>query len=138
LIAAVLPPGVVTTHSLFCLKTVLGADDQTFLCAMLNSFVANYLVRQVMTTHLGSATVEALRVPKPDCRSPLFRQLVALTHQLTRAHAEIAHARLQALAAHCYGLTADEFAHILTTFPLIDASERGRALETFRGPGDLG
>ena len=32
---------------------------------MLNSYVANYLVRQVMTTHLGSATVERLRVPRP-------------------------------------------------------------------------
>ncbi len=64
LIAAILPAGVVTTHSLFCLKTRLSIDKQAFLCGMLNSFVANYLVRQVMTTHLGSATVERLRVPE--------------------------------------------------------------------------
>ena len=138
LIAAVLPPGVVTTHSLFCLKTMLPADNQAFLCAMLNSFVANYLVRQVMTTHLGSATVEALRVPKPGYESPLFREIVALAHQLTRAHGDVTRARLQALAAHCYGLAEDEFTHILTTFPLIDASERNRALEQFRRPDILG
>ncbi|HET9466959.1 MAG TPA: N-6 DNA methylase, partial [Vicinamibacterales bacterium] len=78
LIAAVLPAGVVTTHSLFCLKTLLAGDNQAFLCAMLNSYVANYLVRQVMTTHLGSATVEALRVPKPRFDAPLFEEIVEL------------------------------------------------------------
>jgi hypothetical protein len=134
LIAAVLPAGVVTTHSLFCLKTKLSGDNQAFLCAMLNSYVANYLVRQVMTTHLGSATVEALRVPKPRYDSPLFEQVVDLAHQLRRTDAGMTHARVQALAARCYGLTEDEFGHVLTTFPLIDPSQRGSALEEFRRP----
>ena len=33
-----------------------------------------------MTTHLGSATVEALRVPKPRYDSPLFEEIVELAH----------------------------------------------------------
>lgn len=132
LIAAVLPPGVVTTHSLFCLKTRLSNDNQAFLCAMLNSYAANYLVRQVMTTHLGSATVEALRVPRPRYDSPLFDEIADLARELMRGHDDRAHARLQALAARCYGLTEDEFSHVLTTFPLIDPSERRGALEEFR------
>jgi hypothetical protein len=137
LIAAVLPAGVVTTHSLFCLKTMLSSDTQAFLCAMLNSYVANYLVRQVMTTHLGSSTVEALRVPKPRYDSPLFEEIVDMAHQLRKGHVDILYARVQALAARCYGLTEDEFAHVLSTFPLIDPSERRRGLEKFRSPGDL-
>jgi Eco57I restriction-modification methylase len=137
LIAAVLPSGVVTTHSLFCLKTNLSSDTQAFLCAMLNSYVANYLVRQVMTTHLGSSTVEALRVPKPRYDSPLFEEIVEMAHQLRKGHVDIVYARVQALAARCYGLTEDEFAHVLSTFPLIDPSERSRGLEKFRCPGDL-
>ena len=32
-------------HTLFCLRTVLPSDAQHVLCAILNSFVANYLVR---------------------------------------------------------------------------------------------
>ena len=132
LIAAVLPARVVTTHSLFCLKTRLSNDHQIFLCAMLNSYVANYLVRQVMTTHLGSATVEALRVPKPRYDSPWFEQITDLARTLIRGHDDRVHARLQALAARCYGLTEDEFSHVLTTFPLIDPSERRGALEEFR------
>ena len=65
LIAAILPMGVLTTHSLFCVKTFLGDDEQHYLCGMLNSFVANYLVRQVMTNASridhgrGSARAEA-------------------------------------------------------------------------------
>jgi hypothetical protein len=132
LIAAVLPPRVVSTHSLFCLKTRLSADSQTFLCAMLNSYVANYLVRQVMTTHLGSATVEALRVPRPAYDSPLFIAIVDLAHSLRSHDLAPEHAHLQALAASCYGLTIDEFAHILTTFPLVSESARTAALDEFR------
>jgi hypothetical protein len=104
---------------------------------MLNSYVANYLVRQVMTTHLGSATVEALRVPPPPYDSPVFEEVVSMAHLLRKAHHDNVHARVQALAARCYGLTEDEFAHVLSTFPLIDALERRHALETFRTPGNL-
>ncbi len=132
LIAAMIPPGVVTTHSLFCLKTPLAEEDQAFLCAMLNSFVANYLVRQMVTTHLGSATVESLRVPKPDRHSPVRANLARLSAELNVAHAPDCYARLQALAAACYGLTVEDFAHVLDTFPLIDAAERAAALNELR------
>jgi hypothetical protein len=131
LIAAILPAGVVTTHSLFCLKTFLVADDQEYLCAMLNSFVANYLVRQVMTTHLGSTTVEELRVPKLAYASPAFGEIVELAIGL-RTHATDGDAaRLQALAAHNYGLTIEDFRHVLSTFPLVSEAERSKALEEF-------
>jgi hypothetical protein len=111
---------------------MLSVDNQAFLCAMLNSYVANYLVRQVMTTHLGSATVEALRVPRPRYDSPLFEAVVELAHQLRGAHAPHTHARGQALAARCYGLAGDEFAHVLSTFPLVDQAERRDAFDEFR------
>lgn len=138
LIAAVLPADVVTTHSLFCLKTILSADSQAFLCAMLNSYVANYLVRQVMTTHLGSSTVEALRVPKPRYDSPLFLEILELAHTLRVAPAFPAHARLQALAARSYGLTEDEFAHVLSTFPLVATADRQSAFDQFHRQAVLG
>lgn len=132
LIAAILPPRVVTTHSLFCTKTALSADNQAFLCGLLNSFVANYLVRQVMTTHLGSTTVENLRVPKPPFDCPVFIEIVELSRRLRRAPCAADYARLQAAAARAYGLTHAEFAHVLCTFPLVDRSERDAALEEFK------
>ena len=129
LIAAILPAGVVTTHSLFCLKTRLSSDNQAFLCGMLNSFVANYLVRQVMTTHLGSTTVESLRVPKPRDDSLAFIEIVELARLLEKGASEREHSRLQALAAWCYGITARDFEHVLSTFPLVPESERTDSLE---------
>jgi hypothetical protein len=131
LIAAVLPAGVVTTHSLFCLKTAMSGDSQAFLCAMLNSYVANYLVRQIMTTHLGSATIEGLRVPKLPFDSPLFEQIVSLSHSLRQGPSHSNHAHLQALAAQCYGLSARELAHVLSTFPLVEQTGREMVMEAF-------
>ena len=138
LIAAILPAGVVTTHSLFCLKTRLSGDNQAFLCAMLNSYVANYLVRQVMTTHLGSATVEALRVPKPPYESRLFQDVVELSHALRHSYSPADYTRVQALAAICYGLTSEDFEHVLETFPLVGAAERRATLDEFRRQTLLG
>ena len=131
LIAAIVPAGAVTTHSLFCLKTPLARDNQAFLCAMLNSYVANYLVRQVMTTHLGSTTVERLRVPKLPRTDNVFAEIVSLTHMLEGHPTPLEHARVQALAAYCYGLTAGDFQHVLATFPLVEASARTAAMEQF-------
>jgi hypothetical protein len=131
LIAAVLPAMVVTTHSLFCLKTPMAERDQSFLCGMLNSYVANYLVRQVMTTHLGSTTVENLRVPRPPAHSPRFREIVELARRLRDEPSAFEMARLQALAAKEYNLTFEEFRHIVGTFPLIPEAERGAALDEF-------
>ena len=67
----------------------LAADNQAFLCAMLNSFVANYLVRLVMTTHLGSATVEGLARAQAAVR---FRRVCGDCR--AGAHAEHANGRL--------------------------------------------
>jgi hypothetical protein len=126
LIAAVLPAGVVTTHSLFCLKTFLRAAEQHYLCGMLNSYVANYLVRQVMTTHLGSRMVEELRMPKLAATSLLFREI-------SEGSARGGGARVQALAARAFELSEEEFRHVLSTFPLVPESERAEAFDEFRG-----
>ena len=141
LIAAVLPPGVVTTHSLFCLKTFLGDAEQHYLCGMLNSYVANYLVRQVMTTHLGSRMVEELRMPKLTRRSPLFREISERAARLSHTEAaarpgapQACHAeasRIQALAARVFKLSEEEFRHVLSTFPLVPESERAEAFDEF-------
>jgi N-6 DNA Methylase/Eco57I restriction-modification methylase len=134
LISAVLPAGVVTTHSIFCLKTPLSVAEQRYLCGILNSYVANYLVRQVLTTHLGSTTVEDLRAPKPDERSPLFTAISVLSGELSQG-ASARGARLQALAAQSFKLSEEEFRHVLGTFPLVPELERNAALDEFSRSG---
>ena len=125
-------PVVVTTHTLFCLKTPLDEEGQHVLCGLFNSFVANYLVRLRVTTHVTVAIIERLPLPYLQRHDRRFAQLASLARRLSEkpGDREIA-ASLQALAAHVYGLTAREFEHVLTTFPLVDRADRERALQVF-------
>jgi hypothetical protein len=133
LIAAVIPPGAVTVHTLFCLKTPLSLDDQAFLCALLNSFVANYLVRLWVTTHLGTTTVERLPVPRPAEPSWACGRIRERGHELLRAggHHPAAYAEVQALTAHLYGLSQEEFSLILESFPLVEPDITSAASEYY-------
>jgi len=134
-IAAIVPSRAVTTHTLFCLKTRLSFAEQQVLCALLNSFVANYLVRLRVNTHVTVALVSKLFVPVIREGHPLFEAVRSRAEWLTRASIAVAeapqYAELQARAACAYGLTRDEFEHILTTFPLIPEDVRKASLREF-------
>ena len=121
LIAARLPRGVVSTHTVFCLKTPLDDSDQYCLLALLNSLVANYLVRLQVTTHVTTALIARLPVPRPAADSDAYRTLISLARTLERdGLANIsAYAELNALVARLYGLTPRLFEHIVGTFPLL-------------------
>ena len=76
LIAAMLPRGTVSTHTVFCLKTALDERSQWCLLGLLNSFVANYLVRLQVTTHVTTALLARLPVPRPREDTAQFDRLV--------------------------------------------------------------
>jgi Eco57I restriction-modification methylase len=133
LIAAVLPAGCVSTHTVFCLRTPLPLRDQHFLCGLFNSFVLNYLVRLRVTTHVTTAAVEQLPVPTTESAPSTARAIGALARHLARRPDRAALATLNARVAELYQLGAGEFEHILDTFPLIAAGERQEALNVFRG-----
>jgi hypothetical protein len=133
LIAAIIPARAVTTHTLFCLRTPLRVADQWLLCALLNSFVANFLVRQRVSSHVTLSTMERLPVPRPAGGSPLARELGARARWLATARSTTSdvHAHLQALAARAYGLSNAELGHVLSTFPLVPVNERDAVLRIF-------
>ena len=129
LIAAMLPAGVVSTHTLFCVKADVDAEIQQVLCGVFHSFGANYLVRTRVSTHVAVAIVEQLRVPRPPRDSRAFEAIVRLSRALTISPGDrVAAARLQAAVAVLYGLSDREFEHVLETFPLVAAAERAEAL----------
>jgi hypothetical protein len=135
LIAAILPAGSVSTHTVFCLKTELGAAAQYCLLALLNSFVANYLVRLHVTTHVTASLMARLLVPKPDGDSSEFRELGALARELEKTGIEANHdayARLNAIAAQLYGMSRDQYAHIVSTFPLLPSELRQLCADVHR------
>jgi len=132
LIAAIMPHDVVTTHTLFCLRGAIDSRVQLFLCGLFNSFVANYLVRMRVNTHVNVSIIERLPVPRPDRDSPQFHEIADLSARLGHhASDPNAAAKLQAAVARAYGLTAPEFQHVLDTFPLVSDIERSGAMQCF-------
>ena len=132
LIAAVIPAGTVTLHTVFCCRSRLDQRSQHALCALLNSYAANYLVRRWVTTHVTAAIIGRLPVPLLSNEATvgeLARLALALAGPRPSLEIE---ALVQALCARAYGLSEGEFAHVLETFPLVDASRRQAALDAFR------
>lgn len=129
LIAAVVPAGVVTTHTLFCLKDDVDEDVRWFLCGVFNSFVANYLVRLRVSTHVTVAIIERLPVPVVDAASTEFAEIATLARALARdPHEAAAYVALQVAVGRLYRLAGIELQHILQTFPLVDPSCRAAIL----------
>jgi hypothetical protein len=131
LIAAVIPAGVVTTHTVFCLKEDLDEQAQHFLCGIFNSYVANFLIRMRVGTHVTAAIIARLAVPRPPAGDPIFGQIAGLSRGLSSARDPAALARLQALVAALYGLSHRQFAHVVGTFPLVPSHERAGALRMY-------
>ncbi|HUE86666.1 MAG TPA: N-6 DNA methylase [Vicinamibacterales bacterium] len=122
LITAILPPGTISTHTVFCAKSALGDEATHCLLALLNSLVANYLVRLQVTTHVTCALMARLPIPRPSSKSAEFRTLAALARSLAQTGVtghEAEYARINAIVAQLYGLSRSQYEHILSTFPLL-------------------
>jgi hypothetical protein len=138
LIAAILPPQCVSTHTVFCLRTPVPLAAQWSLCGLFNSFVVNYLVRMRVTTHVTTSTVERLPIPRREDSPRAFREIAATARLLSRRDDDAAAARLQASVASLYQLSVDEFAHVLSTFPLVAKHERDQAYDAYVAIGGSG
>ena len=93
LIAAVIPPHAVTTHTIFCMRAPGAPSDEDlhwFLCGVFNSFVANYLVRLRGGTHVPAAVIHQLPVPAPPRHSAAFRAIARLARELSQRDASLA------------------------------------------------
>lgn len=135
LIAGMLPRGALSTHTVFVLKTPIGGSAQWCLLALLNSLVANYLVRLSVTTHVTTALMSRLPVPRPPDDSAAFQELAALARQLAQRGLESApgaYARLNAIVSRLYGLSREDYAHVVASFPLLPQSLRDRCLDAER------
>ena len=124
LVAAIVPANVLTSHTLFCLRSDLPIEQQHFLCGLLNSYVLNAVVRMLMGGHLTTSLVESLPAPARS-GSRLERLIGALARRLaSHPHATRTRARLQGLVARLYGLEATTFDAVLAGFPLVPIEER--------------
>ncbi len=116
-----------------------------YVLGLLNSLVVDYLIRQKVSTTLNFFYLYQLPIPRLTVGNPTFDAIVPRAARLTcttPAFADLwqqvmggpwtpeAGARdpverqrlrdeIDALVAHLYGLSRDEFAHILGAFPLV-------------------
>jgi hypothetical protein len=116
MIACMMPPGNVLGHTATVEKTprTRSLDDALTLCAVLNSFSFDWLVRQKASTHLSLYMLDGLPMPslsKADCRI-----LADATRRLSRAKSPQLRAHVDAIVARAYGLSCDEYTHVLHSF----------------------
>jgi hypothetical protein len=132
LIAAIMPANVVTTHTLFCLRTALADDQQQFLCGLFNSYVLNAVVRMLMGGHVTTSLVESL--PVPDWSGDAGqRHIVKAARVLARRPtSRRMNAYLQAHVAREYGVEPPEFEQIVRAFPLVPSADRSLAVALLR------
>ena len=125
LICALLPPGIVSTHTVFCLRTRLALSTQLYLCGMLNSLVADWFVRRYLASHVTTrlmANVPVPRVPATDARR---RRVVRLAARLMRSpRDDRAHLDLQITTADLYGLDGPAMSIVTADFPKLPALVR--------------
>jgi hypothetical protein len=133
-------------------------------CALLGSYVCDWFIRLKILTNMNMFYVYEIPVPRLSEKDPQFAPIVTRAVKLICTTAEFdelareaelgshrngvkdpaARAKLRAeldgLVAHLYGLTEDEFAYILSTFPLVAQPVKDAARAEFRAlapkPGD--
>lgn len=164
LICTVIPPKAVCGHSL---NVDIGISDMRSALvaqAILSSMSFDFALRQQVSANLTMYFLEQTPVPrltaidaafapiversaKLICTTPEFDELAkeaglnpanhtgGVTDRDERAKLR---AGLDAMVAHLYGLTDEQFAHVLETFPLVNPAVRTAALNEFSRMSETG
>lgn len=144
LIATILPKNNFTGHSIWVGETYDPYTNLYFI-AIFNSFCLDWLARFRVNTNVTLFVIKQLPIPRLTAGAPHFDAIVPRAAALTCTTAVFADLwesvmgtdwdesvgatetavrqqlrdELDAIIAHLYGLNRDDFAHILTTFPLV-------------------
>ena len=129
---------------------------ELLFCAIMNSLVVDFVLRQRVTAHLTYFLLNQLPIPRviesdPDFRPIVERsaRLVCTTPEFDDLAQEIGlknhkqgvtdpakraqlRAELDGLIAHLYSLTEPEFTHILASFPLVPDPVKVAARNAYR------
>ncbi|AKG21364.1 Eco57I restriction-modification methylase domain-containing protein [Calothrix sp. 336/3] len=135
---------------------LINSSEILFVTACLNSFIFDFGIRQRVSQNLTIFYIYQMPIPrltegdkyfseicdraaKLICTTPEFDELAAsvgleshtngVTDETERAKLR---AELDGIIAHLYGLTEDEFAYILTTFPIVPEQVKQDALAAYR------
>ncbi|HLO48669.1 MAG TPA: RNA-binding domain-containing protein [Nostocaceae cyanobacterium] len=156
MIASITPPNVFAGNTLILAQPFTNSDELLFAVSVLNSFACDFVIRQKVTAHCNMFYVYQLPVPrlgigdtyfneiveraaKLICTTPEFDELaqeVGLDSYQNGVKDETERAKLRAeldgMIANIYGLTEEEFAYILTTFPVVPEPVKQAALDAYK------
>jgi len=156
MIASMMPQNVFSGHSINAIVGLMPYGEQLYEIALLNSFSVDYLLRQSVTANLTMFFIYQLPIPRLTARDPAFAPLVkraarlicttpefdalakevGLGSHIAGASTPSERAKLRAeidgLVAHLYGLTEDEFVHVLNAFPLVAEPVKEAARNAYR------
>jgi hypothetical protein len=135
-LAALVPAGLPAGNSVPTVTTD-NIDCHLVWVAAACSFVAEFLIRQKISTHLNFFYVETWPLIRPKTDSTVFERLSKIAARLVSTTPEIElaepeldlrerarlRAEIDAIVAGLYNLSPAEFAYILTTFPLLDRDQ---------------
>jgi len=157
----------VNSTTIKVVETGISNAEMLFLCAVANSLVFDWFMRQKVSSTLNMFYIYQVPVPRLTKADASFGRLVENASRLICTIPEFAdlwqdvmevpwseedstttnpadrarlRAELDGLVAHLYGLTEEEFAYILTTFPVVSQEAKDAALAAYRAlaprPGD--
>lgn len=127
MIGAVIPPGWIAGNSLHVACYRDGDLARTkALHALLSSFVVEFQVRSRLATgHMSLGVVRLARVPA--LTAGVTAELAKLVDRAVAGEGPSAD-RLEILVAKCYGLSRNDMAQLLDSFPKVDEEETSRLL----------
>ena len=162
MICTIIPPSF--TGNSLNISESLDHPIQLFCTGILNSFSVDWILRQKVSANINMFYVYQLPVPRYSAADTSFAPIVERAAKLICTTSEFddlarevglrdhrdgvtdpkerarLRAELDGMIAHLYGMTEEEFAYILTTFPLVDQSVKDAALQAYREfapkPGD--
>jgi hypothetical protein len=124
--------------------------------AIMGSFLCDWFVRQKILTNMNMFYVYQLPIPRITDGHPMFKSIVTRAAQLIctspefddlakqvglRSHKDgitertkriQIRAELDALVAHLYGITEEDFAHVLRTFPIVDQESKDATFAAYK------
>ncbi len=137
-------------------KRIINIKQLIFVSACLNSLVIDFGIRQRVTTNLTIFYLYQIPVPRLSSGEKYFDEiadrsakLICTTPEFDDLAKEVGlgshkngvmiekervklRAELDGMVAHLYGLTEEEFAYILTTFPIVPQPVKNAALEAYK------
>jgi hypothetical protein len=156
MISTILPRGCFSSDSLVVCFEPTDERTQLILLSFLNSFSFDYFLRQQVSANLTMFFIYQCPIPRLSPSDSVARPLIDRAARLVctdpeydelaktaglRGHRDGAidrvermrlRAEIDGLVARLYGLSESEFAHILTTFPLVPESAKEAARNAHR------